>query len=65
MDSKFTLIYRTFHSILADLNNAVVWMVSINIILPFWEFFMPALAGGFSMEFEGIFSVIWLISKMQ
>ena len=29
-DSKSTQVSRTLHSILADLNNAVVWMVSIR-----------------------------------
>ena len=49
----FTLESGTLLGILADLNNAVVWMVSsrppiitIIMITP-WEFFTSALADGF------------------
>ena len=32
-DSKFPLVSRTLLSILADLNNAVVWMVSFRLLI--------------------------------
>ena len=67
-DSKFPQIYRTFLSILVDLNNAQVRMVSTHPLIfksskvsthPIlislftpWEFFTTVLADGLSLEFE-------------
>ena len=55
-DGKSPQISRTLLSILADLNNAVVWMVStrpiIIIIIYSLELFISALANGFSLESE-------------
>ena len=58
-DSKSPQVSRTRLRILAVLSNAVIWIVStrlptsiIIIIIIFWEFFTPALADGFSLDFE-------------
>ena len=51
-ESKSPQISKTLLSILAEINIAVVWMVStcINILL-FWEFFTSSSADGFQFEF--------------
>ena len=57
-DSKSPLVSRTLLTILAVLNNAVVWMVSTrpptskSYYYYYLEFFTSALADGFSLEFE-------------
>ena len=56
-DSKSPQVSRTFLSILVDLSDVVVWMVSVRpqisvIIIYSFEFFTSALADGLSLEFE-------------
>ena len=56
-DSNSPQVSMTLLSILAVLNNAVVWIVSTRpptsqSIIIFMEFFTAVLADGFSLEFE-------------
>ena len=53
-DIKSLQVSGTLLSILADLNNAVVWMVSIIIIIIIYSFrvFYISASCGFSLEFE-------------
>ena len=52
-DKKSRKVPRTLLSIQADLNNAVVWMISARPLC--FEFFTPALADGLLRESEGQF----------
>ena len=69
IDRNIHQVTRTLLSILADLKNAVVWMVSIlpmisNFIIISWWFFTGVWQTPSLLKSPGLFSVFWPISAM-